>query len=157
MNIRSYPNDYIILTVIFLLSGFGLVMMYSASSMYAMNRFDIYLHFFLEQVKWLVLGSILMLSLSHVSYQILKKIAYGLLIFSWFILIMGYFFKGNNSASRWLILGGRSWMTTSDLARVSLNIITAIFEDNYKKSISKNPNEEEMIDLFTDFLNNLKI
>ena len=31
MKIRTYPNDQIILAIILLLSGFGIVMMYSAS------------------------------------------------------------------------------------------------------------------------------
>ena len=119
--------------IIFLLCGFGIVMMYSASSIYAMNKFDNYLHFFMQQVKWLVIGAILMLMLSQVSYRILKKMAYGLLIISWIVLVLGYIFKGNNPASRWLVLGGRSWMTTSDLARVSLIIFTAFFVDKNKK------------------------
>ena len=133
MKIRAYPNDQVILAIILLLSGFGIVMMYSASSMYAMNRFDNYLHFFLQQIKWLGVGIVLMLGLSQVSYRILKKLAYGLVIFSWILLIMGYFFKGSNPAARWLVLGGRSWMTTSDLARVSLIIFTAFFVDKNKK------------------------
>ena len=119
--------------IIFLLCGFGIVMMYSASSIYAMNKFDNYLHFFFQQVKWLVIGATLMLILSQVSYRILKKMAYGLLIISWIVLVLGYIFKGNNPASRLLVLGGRSWMTTSDLARVSLIIFTAFFVDKNKK------------------------
>ena len=135
--------------IIFLLCGFGIVMMYSASSIYAMNKFDNYLHFFMQQVKWLAIGAILMLMLSQVSYRILKKMAYGLLIISWIILVMGYFFKGNNPASRWLVLDGRSWMTTSDLARVSLIIFTAYF-------VEKNKNElndwKFLLTRFTPFL-----
>ena len=133
MKIHNYSNDQIILAVILLLSGFGIVMMYSASSMYAMNQFDNYLHFFLQQIKWLLVGAIFMLGLSLVNYRILKKIAYGLVILSWIVLIIGYFFKGSNPAARWLILGGRSWMTTSDLARISLIIFTAFFIDKNKK------------------------
>jgi len=132
LKIRSYPNDHIILALIVSLSGFGIVMMYSASSIVAMNKFDDYLYFFEQQVKWLGLGSILMLLLSQMHYRILKKMAYTFLIISWVILIMGYIFKGGNSASRWLILGGRSWMTTSDLARMSLIIFTAFFVDKNK-------------------------
>ena len=69
MKLRSYPNDQIIMGIIFLLCGFGIVMMYSASSIYAMNKFDNYLPFFLQQVKWLVIGATLMLILSQVSYH----------------------------------------------------------------------------------------
>ena len=112
MNIRSYPNDYLILGAILLLSGFGIVMMYSASSIYAMNEFDDYMHFFLRQTKWLIIGTIIMFILSQMSYRYLKELAYVLIILSWIVLIMGYFFKGSNPASRWLVLGGRSWMTT---------------------------------------------
>ena len=133
MNIRSYPNDYLILGTILLLSGFGIVMMYSASSIYAMNEFDNYMHFFLRQTKWLIIGTIIMFVLSQMSYRYLKELAYVLIILSWIILIMGYFFKGNNPASRWLVLGGRSWMTTSDFARVSLIIFTAFFIDKNKR------------------------
>ena len=68
MNIRSYPNDYLILGTILLLSGFGIVMMYSASSIYAMNEFDDYMHFFLRQTKWLIIGTIIMFILSQMSY-----------------------------------------------------------------------------------------
>jgi len=133
LNIRSYPNDYLILGTIILLSGFGIVMMYSASSIYAMNVFDNYMHFFIRQTRWLIIGAIVMFFLSQMSYRYLKELAYVLIILSWIILIMGYFFKGNNPASRWLVLGGRSWMTTSDFARVSLIIFTAFFIDKNKR------------------------
>ena len=38
-----------------------------------MNIFDNYLYFFLQQAKWLALGSIIMLLLYQVNYQIFKK------------------------------------------------------------------------------------
>jgi len=133
LNIRSYPNDYLILGAILLLSGFGIVMMYSASSIYAMNEYDDYLYFFLRQTRWLIIGTVLMFLFSQMNYRHLKELAYVLIFFSWIFLIMGYFFKGNNPASRWLVLGGRSWMTTSDFARVSLIIFTAYFVEKNKK------------------------
>jgi len=149
LKVRYYPNDQIIMGIIFLLCGFGIVMMYSASSIYAMNKFDNYLHFFMQQIKWLTIGAVLMLMLSQVNYQILKKIAYALLIISWVVLVMGYFFKGNNPASRWLVLGGRSWMTTSDLARVSLIIFTAYFVEKNKKKLN---DWKFLLTRFTPFL-----
>ena len=149
MKVRYYPNDQIIMGIIFLLCGFGIVMMYSASSIYAMNKFDNYLHFFMQQIKWLTIGAVLMLMLSQVNYQILKKIAYALLIISWVVLVMGYFFKGNNPASRWLVLGGRSWMTTSDLARVCLIIFTAYFVEKNKKKLN---DWKFLLTRFTPFL-----
>ena len=90
-----------------------------------MNIFDNYMFFLIQQIKWLTLVLVFMLIISQVNYQVLKKIAYGLLIFSWIIILMGYFFTGGNSASRWLVIGGSSWLTTSDLGRISLIIFTA--------------------------------
>ena len=49
-------------------------------------------------------------------------------------MILGYFYKGDNPAARWLILGGRSWLTTSDLGRLSIIIFTAFFIDKNKVS-----------------------
>ena len=149
MKMASYSNEYIIWGLTLLLSGFGIVMMYSASSIYAMNTFNNYMFFLVQQIKWLILGLILMLIISQVNYHILKRLAYGLLIFSWIVMIMGYFFKGNNPASRWLVIGGKSWMTTSDFARVSLIIFTAFFIDKYHKYLS---NWKFIITRYTPFL-----
>ena len=99
MKIGSYPNDYIILAVILLLSGFGIVMMYSASSIYAMNKFDNYMFFLTQQCKWIFLGIILMLLISQLNYKFLQKYALLILLLSWGALILGYVLKGNNSAS----------------------------------------------------------
>ena len=141
MKISNYPNDQAILALIMILSGFGIVMMYSASTMVAMNLFNDYLHFFFQQIKWLALGYIMMFLLSNFNFHLLKKIAYILILLSWIFLIMGYFFKNpNNDAARWLHIGGRSWMTTSDFARISLIIFTALF-------IEKNKNELQNIKL----------
>ena len=87
MNIRSYPNDSLILGAILLLSGFGIVMMYSASSIYAMNEYDDYLYFFLRQTRWLIIGTVLMFVFSQMNYRHLKELAYVLIFFSWIFLI----------------------------------------------------------------------
>ena len=132
MKMLSYPNEYIILGLILLLSGYGIVMMYSASSIYAMNIFNNYMFFFIQQVKWLILGLILMLITSQVNYQILKRFAYGLLILSWVVIIMGYFFKGNPLG---LVL---SWpkLECNEQLRLGLNNAVAESLDfhNFKKA-----------------------
>ncbi|RMZ48781.1 stage V sporulation protein E, partial [Candidatus Marinimicrobia bacterium PRS2] len=63
-------------------------MIYSASSIYAMNEFDNYLYFFLRQTIWLIIGTILMFLLSQMSYHYLKDLVYILILFSWIFLIM---------------------------------------------------------------------
>ena len=70
----NYPNEYIILGIILILSGFGIIMMYSASSIYAMNKFDNYMFFLIQQCKWMCLGLILMLLISQLNYKILIHI-----------------------------------------------------------------------------------
>jgi cell division protein FtsW len=135
MRASIYSNNYLIISLILILSGFGLIAMYSASSLYAMNQFNNYLHFFSRQIRWILLGIILMIALSNLNYKLLKELSFILLFFSWIILVAGYFLKGNNPASRWLVIGGKSWMTTSDFARISLIIFTANFIDKSKNYI----------------------
>ena len=97
------------------------------------------MYFFLQQIKWLTLGFISMFIISQVSYQSLKKMAYPLLLLSWILLVLGFFFKGNNPAARWLVIGGRSWMTTSDFAKLSLIIFTAFFIEKNKNYLKDEP------------------
>ena len=135
MKISNYTNEQIILITITILTGFGLVIMYSASSIIAMNKFNNYLFFFIQQIKWIIIGAILMLAISRINYQYLNKIVYLLIFLSWVFLILGYFFKGSNPAARWLVIGGRSWMTTSDFARISMIIFTAFFIEKNKNKL----------------------
>ena len=109
--------------------------MYSASSIYAMNKYNNYMFFLSQQIKWLTLGLIFMFILYQIDYHVLKRISYILIILSWIIMILGYFLKGANPAARWLVVGGRSWMTTSDFARISLIIFTAFFIEKNNKSL----------------------
>ena len=132
---KFYKNEYLIIGLIIILSGFGLIVMYSASSIYAMNKFNNYLYFFNQQIKWIAIGLFTMTILSRLNYNFLKQLSFILLILSWILLISGYFLKGNNPAARWLIIGGRSWMTTSDFARISLIIFTAFFIEKNKNNM----------------------
>ncbi len=133
--IKYYSDEQILISTILILCGFGIITMYSASSIYAMNNFGNHMFFLMQQLKWLSIGIFLMFIASKINYQLIKKYAYQILFLSWIIMILGYFFKGENPAARWLIIGGRSWLTTSDFGRLSLIIFTAFFIDKNKKSI----------------------
>ena len=132
---KLYSNEHLIISLIIILSGFGLIVMYSASSLYAMNKFNNYLHFFNQQTKWLIIGMLIMIGISKVNYNFLKQLSFILLLLSWILLVSGYFLKGNNPAARWLVISGRSWMTTSDFARISLIIFTAFFIEKNKHNM----------------------
>ena len=132
---KYYSDDQILLSITLVLCGFGIIAMYSASSIHAMNNFGNHTFFLIQQIKWLIIGLFLMIIISKIDYQVIKKYAYEILFFSWIIMILGYFYKGDNPAARWLIIGGRSWLTTSDLGRLSIIIFTAFFIDKNKKSI----------------------
>tara|TARA_B100000945_G_scaffold318711_1_gene324180 strand:- start:386 stop:1489 length:1104 start_codon:yes stop_codon:yes gene_type:complete len=136
MTNKLSSNQISLFCLIFLLLSIGLVVMYSASSLFAMNNYDNYMFFLLQQGKWCVIGISIMLFISKIDYHIYKKLAYSILIGSWLILILGYFFKGENPASRWLYIGGRSWMTTSDCARIGIIIFTSYFIDRHYSKIN---------------------
>jgi len=131
----KFSYDYSIIALVTILSTYGIVMMYSASAIIAINHFDNYLYFLKKQLFWFILGFLLMWICMNINYRHLKSFAYPLIFLSFIFLFMGYFFKGPNPASRWLIIGGRSLMTTSDFARISLIIFTAYFIDANRKNI----------------------
>ena len=70
---KIYENP--ILYLLILIVGIGTVMMYSASSIIAMNRVDNYLHFFSQQFKWLLIGTTFMIIMYRFNYIYIRKFA----------------------------------------------------------------------------------
>lgn len=97
-------NDWILIAAIILLASFGLIMIYSASYVIGFDRFGNHLHFFKQQLKFIVLGTfffVICLFFPYRKYQSLVK----LFVLASFVLLflvltpLGIEVKG---AQRWL-------------------------------------------------------
>ncbi|HBG06274.1 MAG TPA: rod shape-determining protein RodA, partial [Geobacter sp.] len=100
---RLFTNfDWTLLVVVLLVTGFGVVNIYSASSSYR----DIGTPYFLKQLYWIVAGLTLCLTVCSLDYHLLEDFAYWLygavLILLVMVLLVG---KTTMGATRWIDLG----------------------------------------------------
>ena len=125
-----------IFSVILVLTAFGTVVMYSASSMINPN-FDSNTHFLIRHLFWITAGLICGYIASRLPLEFYKKNANYFLYGSIFLIVMGIFLNPTRDSSRWLIYSdGAKQITTSDFGRLSLIIYTAWFLDKYRNKIN---------------------
>jgi len=136
-NLVNHKNLLLmVLSIIFI----GSFLMYSASSSFALykfNRIDSY--FLIKHIIWSLIGMVGLFILSNVNYRFLKDNATLILFFSWFIMFIPIFQKllfNGSPIARWLKVGNFSLMTTSDFGKLGIIIFTAMFIDKYHNRIS---------------------
>ena len=135
MNSKHSP-EYLFICAIIALIGFGTLVMYSAGAFTATMKFQNYAHYLIKHVKWLTVGAGLYFIASRFKYKNLKFMIPWLIGITWLIMIMAFALNPTNKPDRWLIILGRSWVTTSDVARIMLIVYTAYFLDRYQREIS---------------------
>ncbi len=129
-----FSFDAALLFPALLLTGIGVVMVYSASSHIAAERFGDSAYFLKKQAAFALAGVFMMVFCRYLSYRLLRIMAYGILGASFLLLGMvlvsslGY---EANGASRWLRLGGVSFQP-SVFAKFAL-IVYLAYSLNKKK------------------------
>ncbi len=121
--------DPVIFFVSLGLVAFGVVMVFSASHILALDRYGDAFYFVKRHVIWAVLGFACMLVISQMDHQYLRKIAYPLLIASVIALLLVFapgIGKEAGGARRWLMLGPVSFQP-AEAAKVGLVIFLAHF------------------------------
>lgn len=118
---RAEGNDLIIVLMVIALTCFGLVMVYSSSSIMAAKRFHDEFFFLKRQGIYAVLGAGVMIWAMRVDYHFWKKIAVPFLLLCLFllglVLIPGIGGSAGGS-SRWIKLPGCSFQP-SELAKIA--------------------------------------
>lgn len=110
------------------LALFGVVMVYSASAVIALQENHSQFHYVIKQTVWTSLGFVAMFVAMRFDYQRLNQrwIIYGLLIVTVLLLVAVFGFRPVNGARRWIRLGGFS-MQPSEIAKLSLALFLARF------------------------------
>jgi len=124
--------DYPLLIVTLILISFGLLMVFSSSYYYAMDKMQDKTHFFIKDLKWNVLGIFVMLFASLVNYKYYKKFAFPLAI-TGIILLVYVLFAGKevNNATRWIYFGSFGFQP-AEVAKIGLIMFFALsIEKNY--------------------------
>jgi len=108
------------------LALFGVVMVYSASAIIAVQENHSQFHYVLKQGIWTLIGFGAMFVMMRFDYQRLNRgwIVYGLLLVTVLLLLAVFAFPPVNGARRWIKLSGFS-AQPSELAKLALAIFVA--------------------------------
>lgn len=123
---RGAP-DFLLMILTLMLVGFGLVMVFSASSSMAgaSEKFGNDALFFTKrQFAWAGLGTFAMLVIMNVPYAKFKKLFLPLMLFTIVLLIMVPFFSAINGASSWIRFAGLGIQPT-ELAKLAVILYLA--------------------------------
>jgi len=105
---RMSKPDYMLALTVFLLSLFGIVMIYSASTVVAQESFGSSYYFALHQIRSLLIGLGLMIGVYFIDYRFWRKIALPLFLANIILLLAVYLpgiGKSFGGAHRWIGIG----------------------------------------------------
>ena len=108
--------DYGIFYTVIVLLCIGIVMVYSASSYYAMFKNQASMYYLKRQIMIAPIGIIAMYFMMCFDYHKIKRYTIALMIGSIPLLLAVFLFEGTNGAQRWIRLGPLSFQP-SDLAK----------------------------------------
>jgi cell division protein FtsW len=120
---RSKP-DYFLLLVVLILIAIGMIMVYSASAILALDRIGNSMAFAKMQAIWVIISLISILVLTKIDYHKLEKLSLLLLIFSFACLAAVLFFPSVKGVNRWIKLGPVSFQP-SELFKLTLILFLA--------------------------------
>src|SRR5262249_48956159 len=123
---KKLSSDATLFAVTVALLGFGLVMVWSASSALAQEQHGNAYHFLIKQVLWACLGLVVMLAAMRVDYRKLRQpgLVYLVLLGTTTLLILVLFLKPVNETHRWLRLGALSFQP-AELAKQAIILFLA--------------------------------
>lgn len=129
--------DLVLFISILIIALFGVIMIYSASNVWALYKFNDAFKFLKNQLFFFILGTILMIIISKVNYNIYYKYANKLLLIGLILLILvlipGIGTVRNGSRS-WFGIGSLG-IQPSEAMKLILIIFTSKYLSNNEKSI----------------------
>ena len=119
----------------------GLVMLYSASYVYAYYEYGDSGLFFKKQLRNALIGFVLMIIVSHVNYRILEDIgAWAGTAVSWLLLLIARIMPAHNGTHRHIYITESLQFQPSDVAKFTLILTLAAMLTKYHNQIvSKKP------------------
>lgn len=114
----------------------GLVMLFSASYPYALQKYDDSYYFFKRQLVFAIAGIVVMLVTSKLNYKLLKVIEKPLLVITLLLLVVVLFYHTNvDDFKRWIPLGPLT-LQPSDIAKFSIILTMASYVTKFYKQMN---------------------
>ena len=131
--------DFKLFFSVMILLCMGIIMVASASSYYALTKFNNSNHFLIRQLAFAIVGVVIMLAVSKINYRVYSKFAYviymGTLLLMILVLVPGIGTE-SNGARRWIDLKVTTFQP-SELMKVALTLaLSTYIVNNYKKLTS---------------------
>ena len=124
---------FFLLVVILLI--IGLIALFSASYINAINKYEDEYYYIGRQLKYVLLGLTLMFIASRVNYRVYKDMSFFFMTVAFSFLVLVLFFHGPGDFKRWLVIGGHNVFQPSELAKIALIMYCAWSMDRRKKAI----------------------
>ena len=124
-----HKQNIALLSVVFILIGIGIIMVFNTAAMVAILRFNNPLYFLARHLILAFIGLIFMFISMNIRYEMLKKLGKPFLIITVILLIMVYFpniGRAAGGARRWIRIGPLS-MQPSELAKLVMIMYAANF------------------------------
>jgi len=124
---RKLKSDRVLFTTTLLLVCVSIVMVYSASAVVALERFDQPYLFLTKQAMWSVLGLAVLAIAMRIDYRTYRNdvFVWGALGIVCLLLLLVFFSPPVNGTRRWFNLGGLG-IQPSELAKISAVFFTAL-------------------------------
>jgi len=135
----EHEPDRSLLTAMFVLIIFGLVMLFSASSVVSFARYGNTYYHLAHQLIALVIGLVAFLVISRIDYQIWKKYAIFFLFLSIILLLLVFIpgiRSGYGTARSWITIFGYSFQP-SELVKLSFLIYLATWLEAKKNDLGR--------------------
>jgi cell division protein FtsW len=122
---KLYPDKWLFAATIGL-ALFGVVMVYSASAVLAVSEHHGSFYYVIKQAIWTTIGLVAMLFAMQFDYNRLRdrRIVYGFLLLTVFLLLAVFAFSPVNGARRWIKFSGFS-IQPSEISKLTLAIFLA--------------------------------
>lgn len=128
---KLYPDKWLFAATIGL-SLFGVVMVYSASALLAQSENHGHFYYVKKQALWTAIGFVAMLAAMQFDYNRLRdrRIVYGLVLLTVFLLLTVFGFSPTNGARRWIKFSQFS-IQPSEISKLVLAIFLAYFLEKH--------------------------
>ena len=123
---QRLKTDWILFSTVLAMVSFGLVILYSASSIMAQLRYGSAWHVVIRQAAWAVVAVVAMMALKRTPYRKFQNPAVAFCAIGLALLLLGAVYVIDGAHHRWLHLGPMS-LQPSELAKPALVIFLAFF------------------------------
>lgn len=138
--------DYVFLLAVVIVSAFGTIILFSAGTAYAQARYGDSAYFIKKQTIWLIVGAVVMYTVSHLNPGIFYRTAphlYAVTIIL-LVLVLIFGFVGNG-AQRWISIGPIT-VQPSEIAKLTMIMLLAkYFSDNEERATDITSNKNTLI------------